>query len=1195
MMKQWIRLALATLLIFSSFTYIQEPHSIAATGEKFKILEIRDDWSTTNRIDPGTKITSLSLLKELDVSQYDVKMMTVKELNASRFPLDGAFDAIVFDPSINSLDKDKYSTELSIFDKKSHNTSKIENDITQLKSNEILNAFVRKGLPVYLHKDVFTHDKSNFSKVLKNYVSTQSTISYENINDVVNSLKQKNNMRPRISSVTVKQDGNTLSTVSSIAAPNRPIEFSYVLDQPVTDATVALYIDFDSNDQFDESEKEDELPAVSNGKLTYTFDVPSYTGPRQWMLRINKGGKTDYKTGSFLIKDQLAEAKVLQVLGTKGTGSLLKDLSGENLSKGDLYNFKLDVIESSKFLSEANTKDLNSSYDMLIFGFQDTYGTANLDGAAFDKIKSFTSTGQGLMLTHDTIFRSNVNNAPTRWELDYAAASGQTYYTNIGYGATKPSKMAIRQNEGQMTAYPFPLTDEISIAQTHNQYFALDLEQSDLIPWYNIRETEASTETGRTVGDARNHYYMYTKGNITYSGAGHTSSFPDVGERNLFTNTMYRAFIGANHKPLLKNILPLDQTSYLENESLTVSYQINDYDLRDRELKTRIFIDGEKVYENSKIQNNSLVSQTFNQKLLGKSNVSIRIEAEDQRGAKTVETRTVKVASPSASQPFMMTRSINPSMIPRGETAEITYTINPILLQQHEAIGNNGQKTESYSVFMEDILFQEKFPDNLEIVSTSGLNNKNISGQNVSGSLDAIEYVEEIPDLHKGMWKPVKDTITFSITVRAKEASGAYILERKDNSLTSVKNIYKVIANGKREKVTTVANESQAFKPLGYALTSGFATLVSIPPVQMKITTLSYRVLPEINPVGSKHGFMKWSIENESIATIDNEGVVRPKKVGRTRIKLDLPVANGKILTATSELIIEDEFKELTVNKTFTELFVGETRSFEGKALMYSGQEVAVRWIIDPAANALANEISNGKLELTGKMPGTVTVKAVVPATAGSSTYLAQSPEYKIEVKLPELSVLPNNLELWVDSKQDVTAKFEPNYPLPFTVSTVSNAIQLNQTSTGYTITGKSGTPSGPVEAILKLTDFPSTVAKTLIRVRENPTSLTAADLMMTMKDDNKLPSLRWLPVTATERFYRLEVLQGKEYVKIDPTGKALQPLRPGAARIKVTALKENNDVLEVIKGDGKQPLTTTFKVNISSDSNPSEYDGDMY
>lgn len=141
-MKQWVRLVLAIFLIFSSFTYIHEPHSKAATGEKFKILEIRDDWSTTNRIDPGTTITSLSLLKELDTSQYEIKMMTVKELNASRFPLDGAFDAIVFDSSIFT-GLDRYSVKVSDTSKQ-HNTSRIENDITKLKANEINNAYIKK-------------------------------------------------------------------------------------------------------------------------------------------------------------------------------------------------------------------------------------------------------------------------------------------------------------------------------------------------------------------------------------------------------------------------------------------------------------------------------------------------------------------------------------------------------------------------------------------------------------------------------------------------------------------------------------------------------------------------------------------------------------------------------------------------------------------------------------------------------------------------------------------------------------------------------------------------------------------------------------------------------------------------------------------------------------------------------------------
>ena len=75
-MKQWVRLVLAILLIFSSFTYIHEPHSKAATSEKFKILEIRDEWSTINRINPKTNITSL--LTGLDSVRFDVKKMTVK-------------------------------------------------------------------------------------------------------------------------------------------------------------------------------------------------------------------------------------------------------------------------------------------------------------------------------------------------------------------------------------------------------------------------------------------------------------------------------------------------------------------------------------------------------------------------------------------------------------------------------------------------------------------------------------------------------------------------------------------------------------------------------------------------------------------------------------------------------------------------------------------------------------------------------------------------------------------------------------------------------------------------------------------------------------------------------------------------------------------------------------------------------------
>lgn len=1189
-MKQWVRLALAILLIFSSFTYIHEPHSKAATGEKFKILEIRDDWSATNRIDPNTVLTSLSMLKELDTSQYDVKMMTVKELNASRFPLDGAFDAIVFDSSVFT-GLDRYSVKVSDTSKQ-HNTSRIENDITKLKANEINNAYIKKGLPVFLHDDVFTHPTSNFTAVFKDVKP------YTNISTVITQLKERKTVRPRLQGVSVQQKGTTLANVDKgiTAAPNVPIDFTYTMSVEKTNQRVQLYIDFDSNDQFEESEKVDEKPALKTGTLSYTFDAPSYTGPRNWMIRVTTGdGLMDYKTGSFLMKDQVAEAKILQVTRSGTTGSINGFMNSGTLLKQDgFYDFNVEVITADTFNKTYASKNINTSYDMLIFGFQDSYGAASLSDAASDAILNFTNTGQGLMLSHDTIFRPNQTLVPELfWEKKFADLAGQKNFTNMGYAAPRTSGQAVKQNDGVMTAYPFTLGSSVLITTTHNQYFGLDLEQPDLIPWYNIRENNLAASNqaaGRTVGDARNHYYMYTKGNITYSGAGHTSTFSQQQEKELFSNTMYRAFIGANHKPLIKNILPENQASYLNNEPLTISYKVNDYDLRDRILKTRIYIDNEKVYENNKLQNNSFVSETFENKLTGKTSVTIRIEAEDERGAKTIETRTVQVVKPSSSSPYNLQRTIDPSTIPQGETATITYTIKPEPISRTYAIGDNVTANEAYIVKMEDLKFKELFADRLEIVSTSGLEGASIANQTVSGSFPNIEYRE---DTSTGKWVSNQPDITFKVTVRAKEDAGAYSLEKKDNTLTSTKNVYR--ANSTGDRFTSIANDAQSFQVLGYALSKSYATNAKIPAVRIDLNTPSYKVLPDISPVGSQYGTLRWSVADSAIATINAEGIIVPKKIGTTEIKLIVPVANGKELVATSQLTVNDVFGGLVVQDVPSVLYVGETKAMTGDALMLSGTDAPIKWIITNPTFIEAKGKETDTLSLTGLKPGTVTVQAVVPAIAGTTTYLAQSQIYPIEVRLPELTANPSNLEMWVGTTQTVKAGFSPDIRLPFVLSKVSDAIELTATETGYTITGKSGTPNGPVEALLTLTDFPDTVAKTLVRVRENPLNLTADDIAMTMKDDKKSPILRWFPVTTTERFYRLDVLQGKEYVKIDPTGQALQPLRPGVARIKVTALKENKDVLEVMKDNQKTPLTTTFKVTIGSESGTSDLDGDVY
>lgn len=310
-----------------------------------------------------------------------------------------------------------------------------------------------------------------------------------------------------------------------------------------------------------------------------------------------------------------------------------------------------------------------------------------------------------------------------------------------------------------------------------------------------------------------------------------------------------------------------------------------------------------------------------------------------------------------------------------------------------------------------------------------------------------------------------------------------------------------------------------------------------------------------------------------------------------------VPVANGKELVATSKLTINDVFGGLIVRDVPNVLYVGQTKAMTGDAIMLSGTDAPIKWIVTNPGSVESKGKDTDTLSLTGVKPGMLTVQAVVPATAGATTYLAQSQVYTIEVKVPELTVNPSNLELWVGTTKDVTATFSPDIRLPFVLSKISDAIELTATGTGYTVKGLTGTPNGPIDVLLQLKDFPDTQAITKINVRENPLTLTANDLTMTLQDDQKRPLLNWLPVTTTERFYRLEVLQGKEYVKTDATAQTLKALRPGVARVKVTALKEDKSVFEVLK-DGekeKQPLTTTFKVTISSEGSAGESDTDVY
>lgn len=102
-------------------------------------------------------------------------------------------------------------------------------------------------------------------------------------------------------------------------------------------------------------------------------------------------------------------------------------------------------------------------------------------------------------------------------------------------------------NDGAITQYPYVIGDTISISKTHGQYYQLGLEQdndingnsdgkTDVVVWYCLTDGNYANSPN----NARNNYYFYSKGNVIYTGAGH-SKVEKTQEIELFINAMVAA------------------------------------------------------------------------------------------------------------------------------------------------------------------------------------------------------------------------------------------------------------------------------------------------------------------------------------------------------------------------------------------------------------------------------------------------------------------------------------------------------------------------------------------------------------------------------------------------------------------------------------------------------------------------------
>lgn len=134
--------------------------------------------------------------------------------------------------------------------------------------------------------------------------------------------------------------------------------------------------------------------------------------------------------------------------------------------------------------------------------------------------------------------------------------SMMNFVSIIGTGKIAETKYITQTNKGQISTYPYDInlykdghiTDinggyevdpykTYEVKNTHEQYYQMNMNGDDVTVWYCMN----GENFGDIANDATNCYYIYSRNNVTYTGAGHTNTFTP-NEAKLFANTLIAAY-----------------------------------------------------------------------------------------------------------------------------------------------------------------------------------------------------------------------------------------------------------------------------------------------------------------------------------------------------------------------------------------------------------------------------------------------------------------------------------------------------------------------------------------------------------------------------------------------------------------------------------------------------------------------------
>lgn len=724
MKKKWLMRMTAVLMSFAMLVAtVYVPGGIAVYGasEPIKILEVQPGG--TRDIDNGT--AGAVTYKLNAKAGYELTQMTMNRFVSSIDDINGKYDVVYIGENSGV-----YATTGPYLYASFQGTREYGSciDITNRRA-QTLSDFVNSGQLAVFTDSIFTTKngaaETNLSKLYKsnsNIIKVASSISSDKLYETITAEYAKHTKRPTLTISTKPVDyagvgtlltGHTMSFQFDIAnQEDHKMDVQLYVDQS-GDGIFKNVVDAGTGQVIKQELIDTKTGLVNSANQTINWIVPSqYNGMLPWKLvvRDTVTGAQNYAVGFPAYKSPVKSIiKVLHLYPTGNTFALSKKdkngnevgdmvVNGTNILSTDEYNIQITTLDVKDYDNAPTV--LNGKYDMVVLGFADTYGNADDDitnATAVKYLNDFINSGQSVLFTHDTFtFQVSGN---TGWgrnlTRNFRDVMGQNIYVGktpspmqYGFswitlarsktGALPTTTNAKKLNDALVTKYPYVLGD-IGVSTTHHQYFQLNLEDESVVPFFTL------SGSGFDSNDGRNDYYMYSRGNITYSGTGHSKPGSYLTEKQLFVNTMVKAIRGANSAPeVLISEISDNQcvngnaaggvnfkyaASDGDGDPMTVKIYANTQDAGATDNPTNYVL--MKSYGTAEVKNGVLQPETLKFTGLAQDQLfRIKVVATDSRNASGEKIVVLKNQTPKVS----MTSEVGSGYLV-GDKATVTYKV----------------------------------------------------------------------------------------------------------------------------------------------------------------------------------------------------------------------------------------------------------------------------------------------------------------------------------------------------------------------------------------------------------------------------------------------------------------------------------------------------------------------------------------